>query len=59
MQSLRRRNTYTPYRAPLAVSSVVWWLNRPDGVGPVLPDLKTLLNSPKRPLLGNRRCTFC
>lgn len=59
MQALDRRNTYTPYRATLAVGSVVWWLNKPDGVRPVAPVLKTLSNSPKRPLLGNRRCTAC
>ncbi len=59
MQPLRGRDTYTPYRAPQAVGSVARWLNRPEGVGSVLSGLKTLLNSPKRPSLGNRRCTSC
>ena len=57
MQTLRGRNTYTPYRAPQAVGSVTWWLNKPVGIGLVLSGLKTPLNSPMRPLLGNRRCT--
>lgn len=59
MQMLRRRNTYTPYRATLAVRSVTMQLNRPIGIGSVLQGLKTLFNSPKRPLLGNRRHTTC
>lgn len=59
MQALRRRDTYTPNHAPQVVGSVTGWLNRPVGVGSVLFGLKTLLNSPMRPSLGNRRCTFC
>lgn len=59
MQTIGRRNTYTPHRAPLAVGSVAEWLNSPKGVGTVLLGLKTLLISPKRPLPGDRGDTLC